>query len=253
MSTKIYEAYRFPKARMNEFILLFNEIAFKAVRATLKLYQLKPEAIAEYRKELFGNNEEASKRTSDAEVSMVWTLGHAMMASKSLEKDMFDLDCSFNMWVDGNYCYVIPYAGPIIQWRKSLPKWCKDYCYYNNSDEPKGVTEREWINRGKTWNRIALDNWDATRLTHVALELKMPSCNGLRALLGSIPRRRQTRKDGLQKLLNSDWVSRMHMMASCVYWKLDKKDRNERFEREKASREKEASIQTVAKTEDKSV
>jgi hypothetical protein len=169
---------------------------------------------------------------------MVWTLGEAMMASKSLEKSMFDLDCSFNMWVDGQYCYVIPYAGPRIQWKKSLPKWCKDYCYYNNSDEPKGVTQREWTARKNTWNRIALDNWDATRLTHIALELKLPNCNGLQELLRSIPRRNQS----------SDWVSRMYMMASCVYWKLDKKDRNERFEREKEKREKADPIQTVAKT-----
>jgi hypothetical protein len=43
------------------------------------------------------------------------------------------------------------------------------------------------------------------------------------------------------------------MMASCVYWKLDKQDRNERFEREKANREAEAkkNLEAAAKVDDK--
>lgn len=50
------------------------------------------------------------------------------------------------------------------------PSWLKEYSYWNNSDEPKGMTRRRWKERERTWNRIALDGdrWD-NRLTNIVL------------------------------------------------------------------------------------
>lgn len=51
------------------------------------------------------------------------------------------------------------------------PAWMRDYAYWNNTDSPEEISEEDWRERGKTWDRIALDNgrWDA-RLTLIVLQ-----------------------------------------------------------------------------------
>jgi hypothetical protein len=50
------------------------------------------------------------------------------------------------------------------------PRFLREYNYWNNTDPPDGMTRRRWLERGRTWNRVALDGrgWEA-RLTNIVL------------------------------------------------------------------------------------
>ena len=78
---------------------------------------------------------------------------------------MFCIDCSINFWLHGRYVYIIPYGENWVHEGFNLPENVEDYCYWNNTDEPEGMTWKQWQARGKNWNKIC-DDWDAARNVH---------------------------------------------------------------------------------------
>lgn len=94
----------------------------------------------------------------------------AYKASKSHERGWaFEIDCSLNVWFYKNKFYVIPYG----EWDGfKVPKGVEEYGYWNNTDQPEGVTTRQWNARGKTWDKVCLDNWDAGRLVYQIIDAK---------------------------------------------------------------------------------
>ena len=106
-------------------------------------------------------------------------LRHAYEASVATERDtLFCVDCSVNAWIeedssDGFNAYVIPYGERWIWDDFKLPKGVKDYSYWDNTDKPENVKQKDWEIRGKTWDKICLNNnWNDKRLTHVIIDLK---------------------------------------------------------------------------------
>jgi hypothetical protein len=169
---------------------------------------------------------------SDKDLQIMYFLARGMIASKRLESDYFDLDCSCNLWVDGEWCYMIPYVSR-LKLNERKPLWWENYAYWNNADLPRGMSDEAWKKRGATWNRIALGDWDKTRLSYIALELKMPSLNGMRAFL-------EYAVNGKNKQKRIEMIS---MGASVLYWEMDEKEREEKYKRDKAYWEKKQKIE----------
>jgi hypothetical protein len=210
MSTKIYQGYRFPKSRVNEFILLFNHICHRSVCRLLKKYRISDKEIKDTREQIFGKNIEGSKRFSNDDICLVWQLVQWMRASKAGMNDPLNMDCSFNLWFDNKWAYMIPYVANGMNMEKLMPKWCEFYGYWDNTDPQEGVSDKEWQKRKTVWDENVTD-WDKTRLSHIVFEMKMPYLNGLRGLLRSIKR-------------DKDWGNRIYMAVSALYWMMDKKD-----------------------------
>ena len=211
MSTKIYEAYRFPRGKLEEFIQVFNVICIEKVAEEAGAVVLQDKAKRDIRKRLFGKQWRSKKinyEYSGEDIELIWVIATAMQMSKLGRNDPFHLDCSFNVWVRGSYCYVIPYVANHIKLAKELPMWCQEYAYWDNSDQPEGTTQRQWDQREKVWSELALEDWDKNRLTHVALELKAPYHVGLQTLLKSI-----NNKD--------DWRDRIYMAANSLFSQME--------------------------------
>jgi hypothetical protein len=209
MSTKIYDGYRFPRNRLDEFILLFNRICHRSVRRLLKKYRISDKTVQEARKQLQLAGKSKIDQYTDDDVCLVWQLVQWMRASKNGSNDMFHMDCSFNLWLDGKWAYMIPFVANGMRMGRLLPNWCESYGYWDNTDPQEGVSEKEWEARGENWARIATDDWDKTRLAHIVFELKMPHLNGLTSLLRSINR-------------NEEWMDRIYTTASWLYWELER-------------------------------
>ena len=203
MSTKIYEAYRFPRGKLEDFIRLFNIICLEQVAEEAGATVLLEKVRRATRKSLFGKrwiSKKINYNYADEDIDLIWTLATAMQMSKQGRNDGFNFDCSFNVWVKGGFCYVIPYVANHIHLNKELPKWCRDYSFWDNSDPDEEVSAKEWYQRRIIWEEFT-DDWDKSRMTHVTLELKTPYQTGLQTLL---------------KTMNDDekWRDRIYV-ASC--------------------------------------
>lgn len=201
MSTKVYQGYRFPRSRLDEFILIFNEISLRAVSGFLRKHKISESTTNGMRKDLG-----TASKLSDDDLCLIWQLTEGMLMSKQERNDMFHLDCSFNLWLRGRWAYMIPYMPNFVKVERVIPKWCEFYGYWDNTDPQEGVSPREWSQREKNWNLVALDDWHKTRLTHIAIELKMPHLIGMDALL------RRMRRD-------VDLATSIYMLASSAFWK----------------------------------
>jgi hypothetical protein len=174
MSTKIYEAYRCPASKLNEFIDCFRAHALKFTVKFIREYMSKllPEAVAEYQK----------KHTYWKEPSLRF---HKVMElcvedSRRPEKGAFQLDCGLNIWLYRGKAYIIPicHLRGLLKGFK-LPEWAEDYCYWNNTDEPEGVPYEEFKARGDMWEKINCGEGKADhnsrRLYHSVIDLERVS------------------------------------------------------------------------------
>lgn len=91
-------------------------------------------------------------------------------------------ECGFHVWIDGETgeALICLFGMPTFtepnrvkpHWK--LPRWIREFSYWNNTDPPdnmrEGAAYRRWKARGKQWDRVALDNgrWEA-RMLHIVL------------------------------------------------------------------------------------
>lgn len=208
MSTKMYEAYRFPRGKLDEFILRFNKVCLNAVKDYVMAVDLNQVGLAATRRQLFGKNRKVAETYTDAEMSLIWTLARAILMSKTGQNNPFHLDCSFNLWLRGRYAYVQPFVTNCLSLPSGLPRWCKFYGYWDNADPQEGVSGASWEARKRIWTELALDDWHWTRLTHVVLEMKMPYLVGFETLLKDIHP-------------DEEWRTKIYTAATCLFYKME--------------------------------
>lgn len=86
-------------------------------------------------------------------------------------------DCSLNVWFYKNKAYIIPYGESWIVskgWNDSakVEEKYENYSYWNNTDQPEGITDRQWDTRKKNWDAVCLNDWDKLRLTKEIINAK---------------------------------------------------------------------------------
>lgn len=93
-------------------------------------------------------------------------------ASISLEKNLYDVDASWNFWIHENTVYAIPYGR--YKHEALELEFVEEYSYWNNTDPPDGISEEEFYERGKVWKKVCLDDWNGLRLSHTVVNFSNP-------------------------------------------------------------------------------
>lgn len=177
MSTKIWTAWRVPKARLNEALDVLHDKYWKHI---VKHYGLLIDAVDDVKlKEKYPNADLTNKkfRTWYAGFEVWDTLRKADHECKQKSSPLpatFNMCVSFNIWTDENYAYIIPYApyGWTDSFDRNRPKWFRDFHYQNQTDRPAKITSREWNMRRKKWDEVCLGDyrkrtdWNARRLVY---------------------------------------------------------------------------------------
>lgn len=181
MSTKIYEAYKTDSMdNFDKFLKSYRKYLFKSVGE--HLFKIK---------DCISNTEGLKKLIQDKEIikqehiekysieflQYAYLFWNMIDQSSKQRKELCNMDCSFNFWLDKGIVYFIPYL-PCWQVAK-IPNVMKkrynlqDYSYWNNSDPPEEIPDKEWGKRGKTWDRLALDpfdKWNENRYERVMID-----------------------------------------------------------------------------------
>lgn len=175
MSTKIYTAWRCtPKVFSETFLPNFRSHCFNKTGKLVKYLAdcLKTEALREiYDTKEWGKEISFEEFCKKKYIRFAQAFKLNALASHSNERDMFCIDCSINTWIKGRYVYIIPYGENWILKDFQPPEGVQDYCYWDNVDEPEGITYRQWKARGKNWDAIC-DDWDAGRCVHEVVNAK---------------------------------------------------------------------------------
>ncbi len=166
MSTKIYEAWRIPVSKINDFV---DHVRAKALKRAVKIIDecAKTKTVGLV-PAVFGtkNPKQAESRARRNKM-----LAIIEETSKTIPSLYSGLDCWANIWIHGKYAYIM---GRNI----SAPRWASDYSFWNNSDPPKGVSYSKWNARGKMWDKIATGagigpgSHNARRLEHNIIDVK---------------------------------------------------------------------------------
>lgn len=181
MSTKIYDAYRFPSEKLNEFLAhvrsrmlegFFKKIerlmVFGCTREELDAINEKI-ACSDYLKDA------TPERIGVAKKHHRWYMLQSKLkaASVSSEKSTYNVDASWNLWIHDKWIYAIPY-GQYKHGAKELD-FVEDFSFWNNTDAPDDVPEEEFWARGDVWEEVCLNDWNGTRLNHVVVDFSNPS------------------------------------------------------------------------------
>lgn len=173
MSTKIYHAWRcrpreFP-AVLAQFHAKAFEYAAKEIRDTIKRTR-KADIEREYAKFL-----KRDKLPHSAARRKMFPVRLALLAAKAASKSPFkaepcDIDVALNVWFHKGHVYFVGYGDCWNKFHDFVPAGAEEYGYYNNTDAPAHLTDRQWAARGKTWDEIIDKGWDTERLTHVIID-----------------------------------------------------------------------------------
>lgn len=178
MSTKIYEAYRFPEKYLNDALDLFRDQMLKKAASEIKKFMLyvQEDALKKHMddKKWHPYDKATEKQKMQARFDMIMEM--AKEASKKMEKDPFCLDCGLNIWHHKKYCYIIPiYCNGTLLKGLKKPEWLKDFSYWDNVDPPKGISWAQFSKRGEVWEQINCGtgraSHNARRMYHSILDL----------------------------------------------------------------------------------
>jgi hypothetical protein len=152
MSTKIYEAWRWKKALGMSPILRQVETIMKK-----QMHQKAQEFLKEVEKDVEPGGDS------------VWGVMQVMKICAQLTQfsrispyraPRGDFTCDFCVWDWKQHFYMYP-IGKADNWDfKDVYKipGLEDFRYWNNTDEPEGMSRREWNRRGRIWN--AQHDWE---------------------------------------------------------------------------------------------
>lgn len=151
MSTKIYHAWKVELANLREFQLALADAAFHVTAHAFKnaYDELGRFGIA---KELDCGNRDWNETKRVIAGALI--LG--VVASQSPMKSGFDFDVSYHCWVNETHAYVMLFSAnsdAICQALK-LPAGAISYGYWNNTDQPDGITDAEWEQRRVDWDQF---------------------------------------------------------------------------------------------------
>lgn len=162
MSTKIYEAYRFPLANLHRFLLYTRH----------QVYSQYLDWIRKQLKSIGESINNVSDDMSKAKLKMeVWNeLERRILRDSRNRSGYYNINSLWLMWFDleNEYVYVIPYMR--FKHNAQELEFVEDFSFWDNTDPPQGVDEDEWWARGAAWEEVALNNWNSLALRHVILD-----------------------------------------------------------------------------------
>ena len=184
MSTKIYTAWRVPIGRFNEFLNLIHNYMHNEAKKQLKqlMGAILPAKIEELMEKIYHEKGWSKEKTYpqfkevrnwDEYIRFRYAIELCYKASKGKERDpFFDLDCSLNVWLNGRKAYIIPYGEGSKYAGFQIPDFAEDYEYWDNSDRPDEVSQRQWRSRADKWENVCFVDWNKNRLLHEVVNVK---------------------------------------------------------------------------------
>ena len=177
MSTKIYTAWRVRPSKIQSFLECVREYMMAQVvdRAKQLMGAVKPQALAQYVKDKYGDEtfDKFKERveTNGEPLRLRFVLKAAYKASLDHCRNPYvDMDCGVNLYPSGKWAYIIPWGEYYTYTDFEPPEFAEEYGYWNNTDEPEGMTRRRWRTREKNWDHV-LDNMDALRMRYAVVHL----------------------------------------------------------------------------------
>jgi len=178
VSTKMYHAYRIPYSRLMDFTELFDGLMLDMVEKHLDHVidcfappELKPGWEKAVRA---GTLKEAAAPFMATSVAFL-----AAILSSKRGVAYGNLDASFNAWPYKRRWYIQPIFASVGRPPDipALAPYVEEYGYWNNTDQPEHVTDRQWRARRDTWEKICLSTsaaWHTRRFTHLTIDGKLP-------------------------------------------------------------------------------
>ena len=170
MSIKIYEAYRVPCSKLNNFIDVVRERVLNNLEKRITSYMETMEIPEMVPLRIDKNDIKTIEKWKQIRRFNSLIDNHLDAEKKGI-KDVFSLDCGLNIWIVGKYAYVVP----INCHKISYPKYAKDYCYWDNVDVPKNISYSKWLTREKMWKKIncgeGTADHNSRRLYHAIVDL----------------------------------------------------------------------------------
>lgn len=199
MSTKIYEAFRFPITKMREFVEIAHKeifdsqvknlkkiwvknvhdaelessykLAYGSFFKTLLLTTLSKEDRVKFKNE-YKNRVAADKVADRMMLDKLTSLQHKY-DSDVTRRSWFDINCGIVIYLDNEYGYAYFYGVPgfMPRWDEvKFPRDVVEYAYYNNTDHPEHLSYEEWEKRGEVWHSM-LDNSGA-KVYHPVIDIE---------------------------------------------------------------------------------
>lgn len=167
MSTKICEAYKLPSTCLSDFLSQARDEIIADTAETIASWMrgLRPEYVEMKIKEAADNNP-IWRNARDNAYHRYYLCMVPILESEAGRR----FDSSFNVWIDGQHAYVIPYT----RFEFPKPGYLVDFAYWDNADAPEDIDKKEWERRGEKWQRICLYDWDRTRLVHTVVDYSSP-------------------------------------------------------------------------------
>ena len=143
MSTKIYNAYRFPKTLgLFDVMNKVKEDGLKVVKHRMRHYY---DVIIEQGKTVEETHDIIIKLYKEAVVST--------------ENNPFNFDMQIGIHEYKNYYYLIPYG--VVDYGRwdflDTNPQLGEFGYYDNTDKPQNISDEDWDERGRIWNAIDID------------------------------------------------------------------------------------------------
>lgn len=180
MSTKIYYAWTWPVRSHRHALAAFREFALADAAARVKkvvarvnraAFEKAARAFARKRKTTL-----TREMTRDLTVKFTMELAAGCSASP-YRAQVLDLDASLTLFFVAPDVFAVGFGEcwdrlpdpPALPF-PDVPT-VEDFAYWNNTDKPAHLTDRQWEARGRIWDGF-LDRWSAERMTHTIISGK---------------------------------------------------------------------------------
>ncbi len=152
MSVAIHTAYRVPLDRLHEFLRVTR------FRTLLRFFR----AVKRLAGRLAAEEGLRGAALIDA------LTARFVKAGSAGRRGHFAVDASLTVWVDGEFAYIIP-AGRVVPCEA---EWVKNFSLPSTDTGKGSATRPVWRERRETWARVALSDWNATRLVYQIVDIK---------------------------------------------------------------------------------
>lgn len=165
MSMKIYEGYRVPLNKLNATILFIKKrmISTAIDFVSKNMATIKDEVVKQdidKRKSSFCSNPNDDPVFLDKYYRLARV--YAMFILSSRKNHWFmNIDCFVKVFIDSKYAYFYAVGPNTISGSgiTKMPRYVEEYSYWNNTDKPEHIGNKEWKLRAKKWNKLLSNNY----------------------------------------------------------------------------------------------
>lgn len=168
MSTKIYNAWKVEINKLNEFIDFVRPQVLECARNII--LDLMPKVSIEG---IEKQREEHPYYHKEDELRLECVLDSCRYVSNQTTRFLaFDIDLILNIWLYKGDAYIIP----VGEYRYfNVPENTEEFRYWNNTDKPEELSDKEWDHRREIWSNINLGqgvtSHNSRRLQHTIIDM----------------------------------------------------------------------------------